>query len=97
MRAFKDSDKIPSRYNTLSESELTHASKESCWDGPRPSARCTMAKLWRGLHTELPNALVEAVESLSAMAELEGIEGLGHRPEPRSPLFKAAILHHFNQ
>ena len=34
-----------------------------------------MAKLWHGLHTELPSALVEAVESLSAMAELEGIEG----------------------
>lgn len=36
-----------------------------------------MAKLWHGLHTDLPSALVEAVESLSAMAELEGIEGYG--------------------
>lgn len=36
-----------------------------------------MAKLHHGLHTEWPSSLVEAVESLSAMAELEGIKGYG--------------------
>lgn len=47
-----------------------------------------MAKLWRGLHPELPSSLVQAVESLSAMSELEAIKGYGTDLNLSLPSFK---------